>query len=256
MLRPRLIPCLLLHDESLVKTVRFGPFSYVGDPANTCRIFSELEVDELCLLDISPSRYGHPPNFALLADITSECFMPVSYGGGITSLSQAEQILKLGFEKLVINTAALRNPQLITEVSKVFGSQSLVGSIDVRRRRGRQTCWGRSARIDSGKEPVDWARQLEAAGAGELLLTCVDREGTWEGIDVELTARVTAAVSIPVIAHGGAGSLEHIDAAIRRGGASAVCVGSMVVYQKQGMGVLVNFPDATALREDSLLTLK
>ena len=250
MLRTRVIPCLLLRNDSLVKTVRFGKFGYIGDPANTCRIFNELEVDELTFLDISASKQGREPDYRVLTDIANECFMPVSYGGGISSVAIAERILKLGFEKIILNTHSLSNPTLITEISRVFGSQSVIVSIDVKANFWKkQHCLGRSGTIDSKRQPVDWAKEVQQRGAGEILLTSIDREGTWSGFDLELIRQVTDAVSIPVIAHGGAGNLQHIGAAIKIGHASAVALGSMVVYQKQGMGVLVNFPDKTDLNE-------
>jgi cyclase len=244
MLRTRVIPCLLLRNESLVKTIRFGKFDYVGDPANTCRIFNELEVDELVFLDISASREGREPNYKVLADIANECFMPVSYGGGISSVAIAERVLKMGLEKIVLNTHALRRPSLITEMSTAFGSQSVIVSIDVKANFwGKQECRGLSGKLNSKRPPVDWAKEVQDRGAGEILLTSVDREGTWSGFEIELIRSVTDAVSIPVIAHGGAGTVQHIGDAVKKGHASAVALGSMVVFQKKGMGVLVNFPN-------------
>lgn len=250
MLRTRVIPCLLLRHESLVKTVRFGRFGYIGDPANTCRIFNELEVDELAFLDILASREAREPNYRVLTEIANECFMPVSYGGGITSVGIAERLLKLGLEKIILNTPALRTPGLINALAGAFGSQCVIVSIDVRTSFwGRRECRGLSGTLNSKRAPVDWAREIEDRGAGEILLTSIDREGTWKGMDVELIRAVSDAVSIPVIAHGGAGTVGHIGEAVHNGHASAVGVGSMVVYQKKGMGVLVNFPDARSLAE-------
>lgn len=249
MLRTRVIPCLLLRDESLVKTVRFGKFNYIGDPANTCRIFNELEVDELAFLDISASREGRQPNCEVLAEISSECFMPVSYGGGVSSVAIAEKVLRLGFEKVILNTAALRNPGLITQVATAFGSQSVIISIDVKTSLwGRKHCRGLSGRFNSRRPPVEWAREVQDRGAGEIMLTSIDREGTWAGFDTELIRSVTDAVTLPVIAHGGAGTIQHIGEAVNAGRASAVALGSMVVYQKRDMGVLVNFPDDEQLK--------
>ncbi|HEY4942138.1 MAG TPA: AglZ/HisF2 family acetamidino modification protein [Rhizomicrobium sp.] len=244
MLRTRVIPALLLRNESLVKTRRFGAFTYVGDPCNTVRIFNELEVDELIFLDITATRERRPPNLKVLADIANECFMPLGYGGGIRSLDQAKSVFDIGFEKVAINTYAAEDPKIIAQVAEVYGSQAVIGSIDV-----KADIWGRkrvyvaSGRRQTGLDPVAWARQLEAMGAGEILLTSIDREGTWNGFDLDLVKSVTSAVSIPVIAQGGAGNVEHIEDVVKRGGASAVAVGSMVVFQKKGMGVLVNFPD-------------
>jgi len=247
-LRIRIIPCLLLKDGSLVKTVRFRKPAYIGDPVNTVRIFNELEVDELAFLDIDASVERRVPAFATLQRIADECFMPLAYGGGIRDVDSAERILQMGFEKLIVNSAALENPTLITELAQRFGSQAVIASIDVKRGLfGRKRVVSRSARRSHPLEPRQWAVELERRGAGEILLTSVDREGTWEGFDVALTAEVSAAVGVPLIAHGGGGSLEHIRAVIHEGRASAVALGSLVVYQSRGMGVLVNFPDRTAL---------
>jgi cyclase len=247
MLRARVIPALLLREESLVKTVRFGRFTYVGDPCNTVRIFNELEVDELVFLDITATRRHRNPNLALLADIANECFMPLGYGGGIRSLADAEGILRIGFEKVIVNTGAEENPALITELAEHLGSQAVIVSIDVARTWRHPRVRTRSGTHNTGRDPVAWAREVEARGAGEILLTSIDREGTWQGFDLELVRSVAGAVRVPVIAHGGAGSLEHIAQVIDQAGASAVALGSMVVYQKPGMGVLVNFPDKAAL---------
>ena len=249
MLRTRIIPTLLLSNESLVKTVRFGKFTYVGDPCNTARIFNELEVDELAFLDITATREGRKPNLKVLADIANECFMPLSYGGGVRSLDQAKSIYEIGFEKIVLNSAAITNPELITQIAQVYGSQALIASIDVKTTIwGQQRVRGESGRCRTNLEPVAWAKEVESRGAGEILLTSMDREGTWAGFDLELVKRVSDSVSIPVISHGGAGSVDDIRKAVEIGHASAVAVGSMVVFQKKGMGVLVNFPDQELLR--------
>lgn len=243
MLRTRLIPALLLRDESLVKTERFGRFRYIGDPCNTVRIFNELEVDELAFLDITATREGRGPNFRLLQDIASECFMPLSYGGGLRTLENAQQVFEIGFEKVIVNSQATERPELITEIAEIYGTQAVVASIDVKRNwLGGMRVFSHDGRRRRGLDPVEWARELERRGAGEILLTAIDREGTWSGFDIDLIRGVAEAVSIPVIAHGGAGSHADIAAAVRDGGASAVALGAMVVYQKRGMGVLVNFP--------------
>jgi cyclase len=244
MLRTRVIPALLLRNESLVKTVRFGKFTYVGDPANTVRIFNELEVDELLFLDITASLENRNPNLKVLADIADECFMPLSYGGGIRSLDQARAVFEIGFEKLAINTQAAENPALIGEIAAHYGSQAVIASIDVKKGLfGRKTVHTLGGRRNTRRDPVSWALEVEKMGAGEILLTSIDHEGTWGGFDLELVRRVTDAVSIPVIAHGGAGTTEHVEQMIKQANASAVALGSMVVFQKKDMGVLVNFPD-------------
>lgn len=248
MLRTRVIPTLLLRNESLVKTRRFGRFTYVGDPCNTVRIFNELEVDELVFLDIDASRDRRGPNLRLLADIAKECFMPLGYGGGIRTLRDAKAVFDIGFEKVVVNSAAAERPTLISELAKYYGSQAVMVSIDVKRGWfGAGTVRTHGGKRNTHRDPVDWAREAERQGAGEILLTSIDREGSWLGFDLDLVSRVTAVVSVPVIAHGGAGSLQHITEVVKRARASAVALGSMVVFQKQGMGVLVNFPQPKAL---------
>ena len=253
MLRTRIIPCLQLRNGSLVKTVRYKQFDYIGDPANTCRIFNEIGVDELAFVDINASRENRDPDFKLLREIADECFMPLSYGGGVDSLSVAEKIIQLGFEKIILNSAALRNPNLVKEISESIGSQSLIVSIDVKKNIfGHYQCRSVSGKYNHKKSPVNWARELENLGAGELLLTSIDKEGTWSGFDVELIANVSNSVSIPVIASGGAGCLQDIAQAVNEGNASAVALGSMVLFQRKGMGVLVNFPKKDEL--DSLFS--
>lgn len=243
MLRPRLIPALLLRDESLVKTRGFGRFCYVGDPANTVRIFNELEVDELMFLDITASLKSRGPNLAVLSNIADECFMPLGYGGGIDSLDKAKRVFDIGFEKVVVNTAALNNPDLICDIAKLYGSQAVVVSIDVKKNWfGSRTVRSHSGRRDTRRDPLLWAVEAAKAGAGEILLTSIDREGSWTGFDIELVTNVTDSVDIPVIAHGGCGSLRDIQAVIKSAGASAAAVGSFVVFQQKDMGVLVNRP--------------
>lgn len=248
MLRTRIIPCLQLIDESLVKTVKFKNQGYIGDPINTVRIFNELEVDELCFLDIRATLEKRMPNFKILKEIADECFMPLSYGGGIKDANTAQKILSMGFEKVVLNTAAFDDKNLVKKISEYSGNQSVIGSIDV-----KKNFWGKyQVFISDGTKKVDidvisWAQELETLGAGELLITSMDQDGTWAGYDNDLILLITNAVRVPVIANGGAGNVNHIGDVVKKGGASAVALGSMVVYQKKDMGVLVNFPDKNAL---------
>ncbi len=252
MLKIRIIPCLLLRNESLVKTVQFKKFGYIGDPANTCRIFNELEADELAFLDIMASHEKRGPNYKILQEIADECFMPLSYGGGIRGLQEAERIFNIGFEKVVLNTYPFEDPNIISDLAKAFGSQSVIIAIDVKKSfLGKYQVFSLSGTDNKKKHPVEWAKEVQDRGAGEIVLTSIDREGTWKGFDLELTAQVCKAVSIPVIANGGAGCVEHIGDAVREGKASAVALGSMVVYQGKELGVLVNFPE----KEDLLKAL-
>ena len=252
MLRTRVIPCLQLINTSLVKTVQFKKYNYIGDPVNTVRIFNELEVDELCFLDIRATIENRKPDLEMLRQIANECFMPLSYGGAIQHARQAAEILAIGFEKIVINSAAYKKPELISEIADHSGSQSVVGSIDVKKNLwGTYQIYSHDGTIKEHQNPVEWAIELEKRGAGELLVTSMDKDGTWSGYDLDIIRRISNAVRIPVIANGGAGQVEHLRQAVHQANASAVALGSMVVYQQKGMGVLVSFPDRHKL-ENSL----
>lgn len=248
MLRTRFIPVLLLKDESLVKTVNFKKASYIGDPVNTVRIFNELEVDELVFLDITATPENKQPNLKILAEIANECFMPLSYGGGIRDFAIVKQIMDIGFEKVILNSISHRDLSLVTQIADHYGSQAVVASIDVRKNLwGKKEVWTEAGATNTKKNPVEWAKVLEHHGVGEIFLTSIDREGTWSGFDIELTRSIADSVKVPVIAHGGAGGQKDIAEVIENGHASAVALGSMVVFQQKGMGVLVNFPDSHTL---------
>ncbi len=248
MLKTRVIPCLLLKDESLVKTVKFGKYGYIGDPINTVRIFNELEVDELIFLDINATKQKKSPNIKILQEIADECFMPLAYGGGIRTIEDAKKIFSIGIEKIVINSYAMEKPEFINELAQYFGNQSIIGSIDVKKNIfGKYEVYTHSGSKKAKINPVEWAVKLEKLGAGELILTSIAREGTWKGYDTEITKEVSESVRIPVIANGGASSIEDMRKVVKNAGASAVALGSMVVYQQKGMGVLVNFPDKKKL---------
>ena len=239
----RVIPCLQLLDDGLVKTTRFENPKYIGDPVNTVRIFNELEVDELCFLDIRATVQRREPGFPLLQQIADECFMPLSYGGGIATPEQARKVFRCGFEKIIIGSAAFQNPDLVRQLSELYGSQAVIVAIDVKKNLlGHYMVMSHSATGKTGKKLVEWAQQLAELGAGEILLTSVNNEGTWKGFDVELINTVSRAVPVPVIAHGGAGSAEDFGEVAQSTQAGAVAAGSFFVYQKKGMGVLINFP--------------
>lgn len=249
MLKTRIIPALLLREDALVKTIKFRNSGYIGDPINTVRIFNELEVDELVFLDIEATTHARKPNLHILSEIANECFMPLAYGGGLHDFVTASKIFSIGFEKVVLNAACHTNPELVEQIARHYGNQAVVASVDVKKNFwGTYEVFTHSGSKNSKKNPVEWCMQLEAMGAGEILLTSIDKEGTWTGFDVDLTRRVSEAVGVPVIAHGGAGNLEHISQVVHQGKASAVALGSMVVYQQKGLGVLVSFPDKEALK--------
>lgn len=254
MLLPRVMPCLLLRNAALVKTIEFKNPSYVGDPINAVRIYNEKEVDELIFLDITATIESKEPNLKLLRDIASECFMPVAYGGGIARVEQADAIFAAGIEKVAINTAAVENRQLVTDLAERFGVQAVVVAIDVRKSLfGRHEVFIRGGRSGTGLDPVEQAREMERRGAGEILLTSIDRDGTGRGYDLDLLKRVTSAVTIPVVASGGAGKLADCRDAIRLGGASAAALGSMAVYHGRNRAVLINFPTSDEI--DAVLEL-
>lgn len=251
MLVARLIPCLLLRGGACVKTLRFGHAIYLGDPINIVRIFNEREVDELILLDIDASREKRGPLFGILEDLASECFMPLCYGGGIRSLDDMRRLFHIGVEKVAICTEAVLNPSLVAAAAREFGSQSVVGSIDVKRdvfRRRRVATHG--ARHVHALDPVAHARGLERLGVGELFLNSVDRDGTMEGYDLALIQAVAVATGIPVVASGGAGRLEDVAQALRAG-AAAGAAGSLFSFAGRNRAVLVNYPDREEI--DSLL---
>lgn len=241
MKRYRIIPTLLIDDEGLVKGKKFANHRYIGDPINAVKIFNEKEVDELCLLDIGATRNGAQPNLQLISEIASEAFMPVSYGGGLKDIGTVSQILKSGIEKVIFNNAALQNPQLISETAAKFGSSSTVVSIDAKKVGTDYHVFARNGQNDTGKAATQFAQEMEKAGAGEIILTAIDKEGSYSGYDLDLIKAVCSNLEIPVIANGGAGLVEHFKAAINAG-ASAVTAGSMFVFYGKLEGVLITYP--------------
>lgn len=248
MARVRVIPCLLLRGHGLVKTRKFKDPVYLGDPVNVVRIFNEKEVDELVILDIDASREGREPNYEVIAEIAGECFMPIAYGGGVRTIDQARRLIRCGVEKVVVNSANAESYNVIREAAQVFGSQAVVGAIDVKRALlGGYRVVVKSASVEM-KIPLDeHVQALVAAGAGELLLNSVDRDGTMEGYDLSLIRRVSQQVGVPVIACGGAGTVDHLAAAVHEGGASAVAAGSMFVFHGRLRAVLINYPQGLKL---------
>lgn len=241
--RIRVIPVLLLYDGGFYKTTRFRSLSYVGDPINTVKIFNEKGADEVVVLDIGLARGRPAINLKKISEIAGEAFMPMAYGGGIRTVDDAKAVLDAGFEKVIVSTSAFEQPRLITALANVLGSQSVVVCIDVKR-----TWWG-SPRVQvaggkksTGESPVKFAKTVESLGAGELMVQSIDRDGTWGGYDLSVLKSVSDAVKVPVIACGGAASMVDCKRAVQEAGVSAVAAGSMFVYQKKGMGVLISFP--------------
>lgn len=243
MLATRLMPCLLMSNGALVKTIRFKEGSYVGDPVNAVRIFNQKEVDELILLDIHATTQSRGIDFETLEKVVSECFMPICYGGGVRTLEDMRRLYALGIEKVSLGAAAFEVPDLVRQASSEFGAQAVVVTLDVKKGLlGRSTVRTRNGSRDTKMSPPEAARTFEEQGAGELLLYSIDRDGTWSGFDLKLVEAVSQVAGVPVVATGGAGSLEDIRAAVKQAGASAVAIGSMAVFQGKDLGVLIKFP--------------
>jgi len=246
---PRIIPCLLLKGNGLVKGVKFRNHRYLGDPLNAVKIFNDKEVDELVFLDITATREKRRPALETVQDIADECYMPFAFGGGLRTIDDMRLVFAAGAEKIVLNTAAVENPQLIAEAAGCFGSQSVVVAIDVKRgwtgKRRVHTC---SGTIRTDRDPVAWAVEAARLGAGEILLTSIDAEGSMFGYDLDLIRAVAKEVAIPVIAAGGAGSVADFRLA-RDAGASAMAAGSMFVFTGKLRGILISYPTRDELHE-------
>lgn len=250
MRRVRVIPTLLIDNLKLVKTTRFKTPSYVGDPINALRIFNEKEVDEIAVLDIGASRQHRAPDFEYIRQLASECFMPLSYGGGITSVEQAKELFKLGVEKVIIGKSASSNPELIRSISDLGGAQSVVVSIDVKKDLlGRWRVFTLNGTANAKMNPVECAKKMESLGAGEIFLQNIDREGALSMYDLSLIKEVSAAIGIPVVASGGAAKVSDFFLAVQAG-ASAVAAGAMFVYKGPHRAVLINYPTQQVLKEE------
>lgn len=243
MLSTRLMPCLLMSNGALVKTVRFKEGPYVGDPVNAVRIFNQKEVDELILLDIHATTQNRGIDFDTLEKVVSECFMPICYGGGVRTIKDMRRLYALGIEKISLGAAAFEVPGLVREALREFGAQAVVVTLDVKKGLlGKSTVRTHNGTRDTKVSPPDAAHQFEKQGVGEILLYSIDRDGTWAGFDLKLIEAVAHAVHVPVVAIGGSGSLKDIKAAVKEAGASAVAIGSMAVFQGKDLGVLIKFP--------------
>jgi len=248
-IQPRVIPCLLLKNQGLVKTVKFKDPKYLGDPINIVRIFNDKEVDELVFLDITATVENRAPQFEVLKNIASECFIPLGYGGGIRSMDDVRALLSIGIEKLILNTSAVENPSLARTAADYAGSQAVVISMDVRRNLlGKYEVYTRSGQKKTGLDPVQHAVNMEKMGAGEIIINSIDRDGMMQGYDLDLTQKVADAVGIPVVACGGAGNLGHLVEAVKVGHASAAAAGSMFVFQGPLRAVLINYPAPQELK--------
>lgn len=244
MLRPRIIPCLLVHKGGLYKTIGFGQPKYVGDPLNAVRIFNEKEVDELMVVDIDASRHSLEPDYKLIANLALECRMPLCYGGGVKTVEHFDRIIGLGVEKVAVSSAAVEDPELITRAAARVGSQSVVAIIDVKKNgifRKREVVT-LNATKRTGLEPVAWALMLQQLGAGEIVLNNVDHDGEMKGYDFELVEQIREATSLPLTVIGGAGSLDDIRFLIERHGIIGAAAGSLFIFKGKYRAVLINYP--------------
>lgn len=249
MFRPRVIPVLLLKERGLVKTVQFQSPTYVGDPINAVKIFNELEADELVFLDIEASRENRTVSLELVKQIGDEAYMPFSVGGGIRSTEQIRKIIKMGAEKVVLNTQAIENPGLIKSASEISGRQSIVVSIDVKKTGDKYEVFTHGGTKSTGLDPVRVSLQMERLGCGEIMVNSIDRDGMKNGYEVALIESISRAVKIPVIALGGAGSVEDFAKGVKEGGASAVAAGSLFVFIGRKRAVLINYPEKSELEK-------
>ena len=253
--RPRIIPVLLMDDRDLIKTINFKDRTYLGDPVNAVKIFNRKGIDELAVLDIGATKNNREPDFEILKDIATEAFMPLACGGGITTVDQVHELLAIGYEKVIINTGLIRNPKLISKSAELFGSQSIVASIDAVKVNGAYKC----AIVDGteviDKTPVELAIEAERLGAGEIIINSIDRDGMMQGYDIELVRNVVASVKVPVVAIGGAGGIKDLKDVLDNGHAHAAAGGSMFVYYGRLKAVLITAPSEIELIKAGIFTV-
>jgi len=242
MLQPRITPCLLIRNKGLVKTVKFKPFKYIGDPINAVKIFNEKEADELIVLDIDATTKGLEPDFSVIKKLAAECRMPLCYGGGIKTVEHAIRIIKLGVEKVAISSAFIKNSNLLTEISTEVGSQSVVVILDV-----KKTIFGKyevcinNGQTSTSQSPVSLAQKAEKLGAGEIVINSIDNDGVMDGYDLSLASKIRMAVDIPISLMGGAGNLKHMEELIKLCGVVGVAAGSFFVFKGSLRAVLINY---------------
>lgn len=245
MLKPRIIPCLLLKNNSLLKTVNFKNPKYVGDPINAVKIFNEKEVDELMVLDIHVSSHQLEPQYALIEKLAMECRMPFCYGGGIKSAEQAKRIISLGVEKVAVSSAAVRNPELITQIAEQIGNQSIVVVLDVKKNQKthQDEIWINNGEINTNLCPVQFAKQLQGLGAGEIIVNSIDHDGVMKGYNLDLIRKIKSVITVPMTALGGAGSLDDIQKLFAEHKIIGAAAGSLFVFKGAYKAVLINYPN-------------
>lgn len=250
MLRPRIIPCLLVRNKGLVKTVKFDSPKYVGDPINAVKIFNEKEADELIVLDIDATVNGTPPDFVMIQKLAAECRMPLCYGGGVTNVEQAKRIIGLGVEKVAISAAAHSDPKLISAMATEIGSQSVVVVLDVKKSfLGKYEVYTHNGQKRTGRSPVEVAQEAEKCGAGEIVINSIDNDGQMKGYDLSLAVKVREAIHLPMTVLGGAGSLADIERLVVACGVIGGSAGSLFVFKGNYRAVLINYPDRAKKQE-------
>lgn len=245
MLRSRVIPCLLVKNRGLVKTIQFDQPKYVGDPINAVKIFNEKEADELVVLDINATADGREPDYQMIKNLTAECRMPFCYGGGVTTVEQFKKIISLGVEKVAISAAAVKDPMLISRASAVVGNQSVVVVLDVKRRRlsSKYDIYTHNGYQKTKLGLIEFLEEVESLGAGEVVINSIDRDGGMKGYDLRLIEQVCSVVSVPVTVLGGAGSLDDIGALVEQFGVIGAAASSLFVFKGKYRAVLINYPD-------------
>jgi imidazole glycerol-phosphate synthase subunit HisF len=253
MLYPRIIPCLLVKDKGLVKTIKFKDEKYVGDPINAVKIFNEKEVDELIVFDIDATRENRKPDYKMIENLAVECRMPLCYGGGIKTVEQARSIFGLGVEKVAISSIAIENPQVVTKIAEQVGTQSVVVVLDIKKRMlgNKYEIWTHNGQNKTGKCPIEFAQELEDLGTGEIVINSIDNDGMMKGYDFTLIQKVRGKISLPMTVLGGAGSLEDIGKLIRNYGIIGAAAGSLFVFKGIYRAVLINYPDNS--KKDALI---
>jgi cyclase len=246
MLRPRIIPSLLIHDKGLVKTVNFKSPKYVGDPINAVRIFNEKEVDELAIFDIDATILDQEPDYVLIEKLANQSRMPLCYGGGVKTVEQAQKIFGLGIEKIALSSAVIQNPKLVTEIAERVGSQSVIVVLDVKKKfLGGYEVYTNNGKKATGINPIKFVKELEDLGAGEIIINSIDNDGVMKGYDLNLIDKIAESISLPLTVLGGAGSLTDIEKVIEKHGVIGVAAGSLFVFKGTYKAVLINYPNQT-----------
>jgi cyclase len=244
MLRPRIIPSLLLHDKGLVKTVNFKSPKYIGDPINAVRIFNEKEVDELAFFDIDATVLNREPDYVLIEKLANQSRMPLCYGGGVKTIEQAQRIFGLGIEKIALSSAVIQNPQLVTQIADRVGSQSVIVVLDIKRKLlGGYEIYTHNGKKSTGINSFKFAKELEHLGAGEIIINSIDQDGVMKGYDLNLIEKIAEVITIPLTVLGGAGSINDIEMVIEKHGVIGVAAGSLFVFKGPYKAVLINYPN-------------